>query len=203
MAEQKIKFTYFNMPGPRAQPTRDAFKIGGIEFEDERIAFPDWAAKKPTTPFGSVPVLTVGDVVITQSNAILRYAGVRSGLYPKDPLEAAKVDEVNDVIEDFIATKLGPTINMEDKEKQKVLREELANKTIPDLATRLTAVIEKNQGNGYVIGGKLSVADLKLYYTLGWLKSGKLDHIPTTVVDSFTTLNTIAANVHKALENIK
>jgi hypothetical protein len=40
------------------------------------------------------PVLQVGDVVLSQSNAILTYVGKLAGLVPSDPLAAAKVDEV-------------------------------------------------------------------------------------------------------------
>merc|ERR1712176_551002 len=47
---------------------------------------------KPTLPNGQVPVLSVDGECISQSVAILKYAGILSGLYPKDPLEAARVD---------------------------------------------------------------------------------------------------------------
>jgi glutathione S-transferase len=39
---------------------------------------------------------------IAQSQAILRYAGKLSGLYPGDPMAALKVDEILGAIEDVI-----------------------------------------------------------------------------------------------------
>jgi glutathione S-transferase len=97
----------------RAEPIRLAFHIGGVAFEDERLPFPEFGAKKAAGVFkngarcrdphvictdvcahtGSVPVLYVGDYQLAQSNAILTYAGTVAGkgLVPSDALEAAKV----------------------------------------------------------------------------------------------------------------
>ena len=49
--------------------------------------------------FGQVPALVVGDVILTQSNAILRYVAKlkpESDLYPSDPITAARVDAICD-----------------------------------------------------------------------------------------------------------
>eukprot|EP00292_Cryptomonas_paramecium_P029451 CAMPEP_0113719494 /NCGR_PEP_ID=MMETSP0038_2-20120614/35848_1 /TAXON_ID=2898 /ORGANISM="Cryptomonas paramecium" /LENGTH=44 /DNA_ID=CAMNT_0000647877 /DNA_START=41 /DNA_END=172 /DNA_ORIENTATION=+ /assembly_acc=CAM_ASM_000170 len=40
------KLTYFNFAGA-AEKARLAFKLGGIEFEDERIEFSAWPELKP------------------------------------------------------------------------------------------------------------------------------------------------------------
>jgi len=74
---------------------RLAFKIGGIEFEDKRVDPPEWAAIKPTTPFGQLPVMIVdGCDPIAQSGAMLRMAGKLSKLYPDDPMQAVKVHKI-------------------------------------------------------------------------------------------------------------
>jgi len=146
-----LKLTYFDAHG-RGQPIRDAFKLGNIAFEDERIKVEEWEALKPNTPFGALPVLHVDDVCISQSNSILRYVGTLTGLYPKDnPVHAAKVDEILDVTEDFTATKIAPTIGLDatDKEKFKTLREEIANTSGPKFLSNLEKVLEKKWCKGW------------------------------------------------------
>ena len=39
----KLKLTYFDVSGGRAEPARLALHIGGIPFEDKRFAFGDFA----------------------------------------------------------------------------------------------------------------------------------------------------------------
>jgi prostaglandin-H2 D-isomerase / glutathione transferase len=50
--------------------------------------------------YGSLPVLDMNGTVIAQSNAILRYIGKQTNLYPNDPIEALKVDELLEALED-------------------------------------------------------------------------------------------------------
>ena len=107
----KLKLTYFDVSGGRAEPARLALHIGGIPFEDKRFAFGDFAEVRKTTPLDQVPTLHVNDVQVTQSDAITRYAGKRAGLYPEDDLQALLCDEVMGALED-INTKIGATFGM-------------------------------------------------------------------------------------------
>ncbi len=43
----------------RLRQVRLALKIGGVDFDDDRIDFKDWPALKPTTPFGQLPIMSV------------------------------------------------------------------------------------------------------------------------------------------------
>ena len=77
------KLTYFDMPVSRGEECRLAFALAGADFEDHRLPREAWAALKPTTPFGALPVLEVpGHAPIAQSNAILAYIGRRYGAPP-------------------------------------------------------------------------------------------------------------------------
>ncbi len=105
----KLALTYFDFDGGRGEAARLAMHLGGIAFEDRRIAGKDWPALRDKTPFQAMPVLEVDGKVITQSNTINRYLGKLAGLYPKDDWQAALVDEVMDAVED-ISTKIGNTI---------------------------------------------------------------------------------------------
>ena len=87
----KAKLTYFDISGSRGEECRLALHLAGIEFEDNRIKRADWAALKPTTPFGSVPILELpGKPPLAQSNAILVLIGRRHDLHPADDFEAAQ-----------------------------------------------------------------------------------------------------------------
>jgi prostaglandin-H2 D-isomerase / glutathione transferase len=71
----KLKLTYFDFHGGRGEPARLALSIGGIPFEDDRVAPSDWQRRKPDTPFGALPVLEVDGRALAQSNAINHYVG--------------------------------------------------------------------------------------------------------------------------------
>ena len=105
----KLKLTYFNIEGV-AEKVRLALKLGGLEFEDERVEHSSWPALKATTPYGQLPLLTIDDKPpVTQSFAMLRYVGRLSGLFPEDPALALQVDEVCCLQEDF-ARSISPSM---------------------------------------------------------------------------------------------
>jgi glutathione S-transferase len=176
----KLKLTYFDFDGGRGEPARLALSIGGIPFEDQRIAGKDWPAFRNKTPFFAMPTVEVDNKVVTQSNSINRYIGKLSGLYPKDDWQAFLCDEIMDAAED-IGTRIGQTIDLPEDAKRKA-REEL-------VAGRLTRYLEQIQakllaaGGEYFADGRLTVADLKVFMLIRWLRSGALDHIPKELVD--------------------
>ena len=102
----QLILTYFDIDASRGEVARLALNIGGIAFEDRRIPRKDWAAVRDQYPFQALPVLEVDGRVIAQSNTINRYVGKLAGLYPRDDLQAALVDEVMAAIED-VTGKIG------------------------------------------------------------------------------------------------
>jgi glutathione S-transferase len=195
-----LRLRYFPFPG-RAGPIRDALNIGGIDFEDEHVP-PEQFRQRRTAgefPFGGLPVLdvetTAGKVCSAQSNAILRFAGRLSGLYPADdPVQALKVDEALDVGED-INCLLGPSIHEQDEERKLAMRKQLAEENLPEWAAYLERLLTNNGNTGFIVGNSLTVADLKLYWIVDWLTSGMLDGIPTTLVDNYATVVSWRKNV--------
>eukprot|EP00802_Teleaulax_amphioxeia_P022288 Tamp_22720.p1 GENE.Tamp_22720~~Tamp_22720.p1 ORF type:complete len:247 (-),score=75.01 Tamp_22720:312-1052(-) len=197
----KIKLTYFNIEGV-AEKVRLAFKIGGVEFEDVRVNFPDWAALKPKTPFGQLPFMNIDDAEpVAQSGAMLRYAGKLGKLYPEDMTQAIKVDEIIGLQEDMSA-KLGVTIyvgmrpeaygypaDWPDEEKkacQKKLREKMCEED-GDLCTILKMFEGKlaASGTGYFVGDCPTIADCAFLPVVRQLRSGRLDHISPSIVDKY------------------
>jgi prostaglandin-H2 D-isomerase / glutathione transferase len=176
----KLKLTYFDFDGGRGEPARLALRIGGVAFEDHRVAMADWPKLRETTPLGALPVLEVDGRTITQSNTINRYVGKLAGLYPKDEWQAALCDEILDATED-IGSRVGATIGLGDAEKKKA-REALVADALP----RHLAMMEgklKAAGGEYFADQRLTVADLKVYELVRWLRTGVLDHIPKDLVD--------------------
>lgn len=181
----QLKLSYFDMHGGRGEPARLALAIGGIAFEDHRFTFAEFADVRKATPFGQVPVLYVDGTLVTQSDAILRYAGKLAGLYPTDPLQALLCDEVAYVVEEA-NVKLGPTFRMTGEE-QKAARLALVNGSMPVCLAWLQSKLVANGGE-YFADKRLTVADLKVFVDVRGLNSGRLDHVPTDLVEKVAPL---------------
>ena len=195
-----LRLRYFPFPG-RAAPIRDTLRMGGIAFDDVHVP-PDRFREQKTAgqlPFGSLPVLDVetpaGTVSAAQSNAILRFAGRRAGLYPiDDPVRALKVDEALDLAEDMYHV-IGPSIGEPDAERRMAMRKTLAEETLPRWIGFLERLLVANGRTGFVVGDSLTVADLKLYWVADKLTNGTLDRIPKSLLDGFATVTAWRKNV--------
>lgn len=177
----KLKLTYFDFNGGRGENNRLAMAIANIPFEDERIPPDQWPSVKDSTPFGQLPVLEVDGEKITQTNTISRYVGKLGGLYPEDPLEAARCDEVMSAVEDVMA-KIVPTLFMEDEDLKRKEREKLAEGPIPLYVKRFGELLAAH-GNEYFADGRITVADIKIFLWVRYLRSGMLDYVPKDIPD--------------------
>ena len=176
-----LKLTYFDIHGGRGEPARLALYIGGVPFEDDRVSFRDFAAKRGGYPFKRVPLLQIDDIELSQCNSINRYVGKLAGLYPSDPLQAAYCDEAMDAVEDILSQGVA-TMQMEDEAEKKAAREALASGPIPLYLERLQAMLEA-RGGEYFAEGRLTVADLKVMVWVRSLCSGILDYVPADLPD--------------------
>jgi glutathione S-transferase len=176
----KLVLTYFDFDGGRGEPARLALTIGGVAFEDKRIPGKEWPGFRDKTPFQQMPTLEVDGKLVTQSNSINRYVGKLTGLYPKDDWQALLADEAMDAAED-ISTQIANTIDLPDDQKQKA-REELAAGPLTRFLQTFQARL-KAAGGEYFADKRLTVADLKVFMWIRWVRSGVLDHIPKDIVD--------------------
>lgn len=181
----KPKLTYFDAPVSRGEECRLALVLAGVDFEDDRVKSADWPARKPNTPFGSMPVFSVpGHPPLAQTNAILVLIGRRHGLHPKDDFVAAQHEAVMAYVEDLRAS-IRPSMVEKDPDKKRGLREQLAAEVLPLWASHVERLI----GDGPFFAGEApSVVDVKLYVLTKWLRSGVLDHIPATIFDAYPKL---------------
>lgn len=187
----QLKLNYFDFHGGRAEPARIALHLGGIAFEDHRFSFAEFAEFRKRTPFGQVPTLEVDGVHVTQCDAINRYAGKLAGLYPTDPLQALFCDEVMYVVEEA-SVRLGPTFRMTGDE-QKAARLALVNGPMPVYLAWLQAQLQAHGGE-FFADNRLTMADLKVFVDVRGLNSGRLDHVPTDLVERVAP----ALNAHMA-----
>ena len=176
----KIKLTYFDFDGGRAEPTRITLSIGGVEFEDRRLSFAEFSEMRAGTPLNALPTVEIDGVVYTQCNAMTRYFGKLAGLYPDDPWQAFVCDEVLEIIEDA-AHALGPTLGLQGDELK------TARASLTGMYTRCLKTLDKRleaAGGEYFADRRFSVADIKVYVWIKRLKSGGLDHVPSDLPDT-------------------
>ncbi len=96
-----MKLTYFSVRG-RAEPARLLLEMAGVPYEYVAMAVEPWIAGETKawalerTPFGQLPVLEDGALVLCQSQAILRYLARKLSLYGDTLEQQARVDEVTE-----------------------------------------------------------------------------------------------------------
>jgi len=174
------KLTYFDFDGGRGEPIRIVFHAAGIEFEDDRISFPEFQAMRESARFNAVPVLKIDGAEVTQSNAIIRYVGKTAGLYPDDDLQALYCDEVMEAAED-LTNHVVRTFGLEGDELREA-RDNLVDGWLTVFLKGLDALLTRGGGDYFVDNG-LTVADLKTFVQTRWLRSGNLDHIPADLME--------------------
>jgi glutathione S-transferase len=177
----KLKLSYFDFNGGRGEVARLALTIGKIPFEDDRIPVETWPSVRDQMPLHALPVLQIDGERITQSNAINRYVGRLAGLYPENPIEALRCDEVMDAIEDILA-KIVQTFGIQDEEAKRAARQKLAEGPISLYLAKLDEQLAEGDGM-YFADARLTVADLKVCTWIQHLRSGTLDHVPTDLAD--------------------
>jgi prostaglandin-H2 D-isomerase / glutathione transferase len=180
----KPKLKYFDAPVSRGEECRLALHLAGVEFEDVRIKPPEWPALKPTTPYGSMPILELpGKAPLAHSNAILVLIGRKHDLHPTDAFEAARHEAMMQHVEDLRAN-VGPTLRLADAEK-KTAREALAATYLPSWGQFAENNITEEPFFG---GAKVHVVDLKIHMAVRWFAGGRVDHIPATIFAPYPKL---------------
>ena len=197
-----IKIYYSHTPFWRAEVLRVSLFISNIPFEDVRISREEFINMIKTgylpngkkVPFHQLPVIEVDGEIIGQTGAIARYCGKISNLYSNDNINAAKIDQIIDAATD-ITNLVSPTIREKDEQKKIEDRLILKNKLLPRWFRYLENILSESTSDWFV-ENKMTIADIAMWRLLGWLISGIIDGIPTTIVDSYPKLKNIHTNVH-------
>ena len=196
-----IKIYYSHTPFWRAEVLRVSLFIKDIPFEDIRVSREEFVHLIKTgflpngkkAPFHQLPVIEVDGKIIGQTGAIARYCGKASNLYADDNLKAAKIDQIIDAATD-ITNLVSPTIREKNLDKKMEDRKLLVNKLLPRWFKYLENLLSEDESTWFV--EKMSIADVAIWRLLGWLTSGIIDGIPTSVVDDFPKLKNVHHQVH-------
>ena len=197
-----IKVYYSHTPFWRAEVIRVSLYISNIPFEDVRISRDEFIKMIKTgflpngkrVPFHQLPVIEVDGKIIGQTGAIARYCGKISNLYSNDNINAAKIDQIIDAATD-ITNIVSSTIREKDEQKKIEDRLLLKNKLLPRWFKYLENILSQETSEWFV-ENKMTIADIAMWRLLGWLTSGIIDGIPTTIVDNYPKLKNIHYAVH-------
>lgn len=184
-----ITLLYPKFPFWRAEVSRLALHLGGIEFENRHPSREEFTTGKKdgSLPFGQVPIMIVDGQAIGQTGAIARFCGKLSGMYPTDnSLEAAQIDQLIDAATD-ITNRVSLTMHEKDDAKKMAARTVLSDETLPTWFGYLEALAPQ-EGSEFFVGDTMTIADLAIWRLLGWLTGGILDGVPPTVTDGFPKL---------------
>eukprot|EP00741_Cyanophora_paradoxa_P000123 tig00000057_g118.t1 len=171
IAASSYKLIYFDIRG-YAEVPRLLFAAAGVPYEDfrypmsptyERPEF-DKAKAAGIFPFGQIPVLEVDGKKIPQSRAIERYLARRFGMFGDNEIETAMIDALCEQAAD-IRTKFFEASSRKDVAK-------IAELYATELEKMLQGVEKMAQANaadggaGFLVGKRLSVADVFYYHLL-------------------------------------
>lgn len=157
MTSDSYKLSYFNIRG-LAEPIRLLLIDNEIPFEDDQFEREKWAALKPSTPLGQVPILYHNSVPLAQSGAILRHLARKHGFYGSDLNEAAYIDMFYESVID--ARRKYQEFIYRDAETREnfIANIKVELKKIEDLCTKHKCFPPLKSG-GYICGSKMSYAD--------------------------------------------
>lgn len=209
---KEVKFTYFDIKAHVGEKVRLALALSGTDFKDNRVAFADWTALKPTMKYGTLPVIDVDGKLYHQSAAILRWAG-RLGdgsLYPVDDIETfMTIEEMLGLAADMASAwmpclftsmgrheKYGHPKEWKDKDETvKRLRETFVAEQLPAFMAHLTTQLEKT--GAFLAGDKPTIADCQLLPQVKYYCSGIADHVPKTCLDQFPVVLAWIDRMHR------
>ena len=176
-----MKMKLYEFGPTRSLRVRWTLQELGVDYESIPVNLVAGEHRRPEylkiNPAGRVPVLVDGDLVLTESVAIVLYLADKyfnKGLIPADLKERAQVNRW--LL--FAATELEQPLwrisrhTMLYPEDQRLPGDViLASRDFKEMA----AVLEKHmQGRQFVVGDKVTVADFVLAYTLDWANE---DHL--------------------------
>ena len=172
-----------------------------MDYEDERIAFADWATLKPKTPYGQLPLLTLTtengkEHVYTQSVAMVRYVARQFApdtLYPVD--QFWDMEQVLGVLDDarksldpalYLALRperFGYEPGFQKTEQGQALiqsmRTHWMTTDFPKYMGHLQDWLDRHDGKWLASDGDMpTIVDCMVVPFLRFLTKGTMDHIP-------------------------
>ncbi|NVB78391.1 MAG: glutathione S-transferase family protein [Kofleriaceae bacterium] len=169
-----------NPLSPNVRRVRLTAAVLGLELEEKQLDFTRGEHKSPEylalNPNGAVPTLVDGDLVLTESRAIMQYLASKkpeSGLLPRDEKSRAEVTRWQFWDASHFASQLG-TLVFERMIKPMFGMGEPDQRKIEDAISgcrRFGAVLDTHlAGKQYIVGSSLTIADLTIACSLMYAK---------------------------------
>ncbi|KAL0973665.1 hypothetical protein UPYG_G00208080 [Umbra pygmaea] len=169
--------TYFPVRG-RCSAMKILLSDKDQVWKENLVEIADWMKGdlKKSCVFGQLPKFEDGDLVLFQSNAILRHLGRNHDAYGKNNREASLIDMMADGVEDLRTKYLKMIYQDYDNGKDPYIKD------LPNHLDKFEAVLVKNK-TGFLVGNQPSFAD----YCLFDLMLNQLVLCPTCL-DTFPSL---------------
>ncbi|KAI4531097.1 hypothetical protein MG293_018955 [Ovis ammon polii] len=162
-------FHYLNGRG-RMECVRWLPAAAGVEFEEKFIEKPedlDKLKNDGSLMFQQVPIVEIDGMKLVQTRAILNYTATKYNLYGKDMKERALIDMYSEGVADLgeMIMHLPLCPPAEKDAKLTLIREKTTNRYLPAFEYVL-----KSHGQDYLVGNKLSRADIHLVELLYYVE---------------------------------
>ncbi|XP_069141201.1 S-crystallin SL11-like isoform X2 [Argopecten irradians] len=155
----KYKLTYFGLRG-RAELIRLTLSLAGQEFEDKRVGYDEFVKIRNDLPQNQLPILEFDGQVLCQSMTIVRYLAREYDLYGENNLQSATVDTVLDTVVDIYSDFVQMYYEQDAARKEEAAKR-LNDTSMPRYLSILGKILrQNNDGNGWIVGSKITVADL-------------------------------------------
>ena len=171
---------YLNTLSPNVRRVRLTAAVLELQLEEKTLDFTKGEHKSPEylalNPNGAVPTLVDGDLVLTESRAIMQYLACKkpeSGLFPRDEQTRADITRWQFWDASHFSPQLGtltfekiikPTFGMGESDQGKI-EEAISG------FRRFGAVLDKClEGKQYLVGNALTIADLTIACSLMYAK---------------------------------
>ncbi|KAL4837982.1 hypothetical protein H8958_016999 [Nasalis larvatus] len=188
MAE-KPKLHYFNARG-RMESIRWLLAAAGVEFEEIYLKSAEDLDKLRNDGylmFQQVPMVEIDGMKLVQTRAILNYVASKYNLYGKDIKERALIDMYTEGIADLgEMILLLPICPPQEKDaKVALIKEKTKNRYFPAFEKVL-----KSHGQDYLVGNKLSRADIHLVELLYYV-----EELDSSLISSFPLLKALKTRI--------
>ncbi|XP_011755122.2 glutathione S-transferase A5 [Macaca nemestrina] len=188
MAE-KPKLHYLNTWG-RMEPIRWLLAAAGVEFEEKFLESAedlDKLRNDGSLLFQQVPMVEIDGMKLVQTRAILNYIASKYNLYGKDIKERALIDMYTEGIVDLTEmVLLLITCQPEERDaKTALVKEKIQNRYFPAFEKVL-----KSHGQDYLVGNKLSRADIHLVELLYYV-----EELDSSLISSFPLLKALKTRI--------
>jgi glutathione S-transferase len=128
-----------------------------------------------------------------QSVAIARWAARKSDLYPTNDVEQLIVDEIMETMSELLIK----TGQHSDPEVKKKMREDFVATTLPRFLNHVASRVAQS-GGPYVLGKKLSVADLFVFAQLNSIYTDNVDYVPADIIPKkFPAVHKLYTDIEK------